>query len=602
MTEKLATRAEVPDELKWNLKDLYPSDEAFEQAAAAFKEKLKSFGKHEGHVTDSASNLYETFKELTLLINDALRLEVYGQSRNDSDTTNPDGTRLFAEAQSTLITLESSVSFMDSEVSQLSDSRFAAFMCEEPGLKNFQRDIEVNYLRSRGHILPAEQEKILAQTGDMFANGENVFSVLTDADMTLGEIKTNTGKKVELSWATKSIYSESSDRYLRKQADENIRQAYKKLQHTLAATLTAHMKGTVINNRLHHFETAREGELFRNEIPESVYETLVSAVHDHLEGEHQYLRLRKDCLGLKPMYEYDNQVPLAGNPKIKFTYSDSKKIVLEALAVLGDDYLDGLKKEFNEGWIDAAENVGKRAGGYQVDVYGVHPYILLNWSDNYEGLTTLAHESGHAMQSYFSDKNQPSQYTHYLIFTAEIASTTNENLLLSFMLDKYADNKDMKIYLLQKSIHNFIDSVNKQTLYAEFEHDCYQTIESGHPLIAEELSKDYASLRAQYSGPAESATSSEDIHWAWVPHFYYNYYVYQYATSMAISTILADRIYRKVPGALEQYKAFLKAGSSQAPIDLIKQVGVDVTSGQYLDDAFAVLDKRIAELKELLGK
>lgn len=602
MTEKLATRTEVPDELKWNLKDLYSSDDAFEQAAAAFKEKLKSFGEHEGHVADSAESLYKTFSDGVALDNELKRLYVYCMTRDHSDTTNPQGTKLLTEGQGLFSAFGAATAFLNVEVTRITSDEFKKLLSDEPRLEEYKRYIEVNFLRNRDHILPTEQEKILAKSDTVFNSSENIYSNLNDADIKFGEVKDENGDIVELTPARYSEFMNSTNRGLRKQVSENFKTAYKNLQHTFAATLTAHMNGVIVKNQLHNFKTAREGELFQNEIPESVYDTLVTTVHNHLDGQHRYMQLRKDVMGLNQMYGYDTRVPLVGGSKLKFTFSESKSIVLDALKILGDDYVTGLKHEFSEGWIDAAENVGKYSGGYQIDVYGVHPYVLLNWSDNYDGLTTLAHESGHAMQSYLTDQFQAVQNTDYPIFTAEIASTTNENLLMAYMLDKYADNKAMKAYLLQTSIETFIGTVNTQAMYAEFEHQCYETVEDGEPLTADRLGELYGELDRQYDGPALSTTSKMSPSWAGIPHFYMNYYVYQYATSMAISMILADRIYRKVPGALEQYKAFLKAGSSQAPIDLIKQAGVDVTSGQYLDDAFAVLDKRIAELKELLGK
>lgn len=602
MTEKLATRAEVPDELKWNLKDLYENDDAFETAAAAFKEKLVAFGKHEGHVTESATTLYETVSEETDLETELRRLYVYGLLRYHSDTTDSKGAKVITEAQNVETAATAAVAFVNEEVAALTQEKFNQYLDEEQRLQDYKRLIKASYLRNRDHVLPANQEKILAKSGSVFDSAQDIYSSLDDADIKFGEIKDENGKMVELTQARYSIFRESKNRELRKQASEKVEGAYAKLQHTFAAVLSSHLQGTVIKNQLHNFKTAREGEMFKNEIPESVYDTLVTTVHNHLGSEHQYKQLRKDVLGLETMYSYDGAAPLLDSLNLKFTFEDSKKIALDALKILGDDYVDGLKHEFTEGWIDAAENVGKYSGGYQIDVYGVHPYVLLNWSDNYDGLTTLAHESGHAMQSYFSDQTQAAQNVNYPIFTAEIASTTNENLLMAYMLDKYADNKEIKAYLLQQSIRTFIGTVNLQTLYAEFEHQCYQTVEAGEPLTADKLGTAFATLLEKYNGPAVTQTSDQDIFWAEIPHFYMNYYVYQYATSMAVATTLADRIYRKVPGALDQYKTFLKAGSSQAPIDLIKQAGVDVTSRQYLDDAFAVLDKHIAELKELLGK
>ena len=602
MAKKLATRAEVPDELKWNLKDLYPSDDAFEKAVTAYKQQLAEFSKREGHVTESAQTLYETASEAVSLSGVLRRIYFYANARNDSDTTDPVGTKLAGQAQSLYAQTQTARSFLTTEITALSKGKFDQYLKDEPRLKDYRRYLELNFLRNQGHVLPLAEEKLLAQSSKVFEGAENIFSMLNDGDLKYGDSEDENGETVELTDAKVSEFMQSTNRDLRKRTSHLIKKAYDGLQHTFATTLSTHMEGTVLKNRAHHFTTAREGELFDNEIPESVYDTLVATVHDHLQGEHDYMQLRQDVLGLKPMYNYDRSAPLLGDPKLKFTFDESKAIVLDALKVLGDDYLDGLRAEFSGSWIDAAENVGKRSGGYESEVYDVHPYILLNWSDNYYGLTTLAHESGHAMQSYFTDATQPLQDADYPIFTAEIASTTNENLLMDYMLDKYADNKEVKAYLLQQSIQTFIGTVNLQTLFAEFEHQAYEKVESDEALTSDYLSTMYAKLGEQYNGPAVTFEDEKNTGWAGVPHFYYNYYVYQYATSMAISTTIADRIYRKVPGTLNQYKTFLKAGGSQAPIELIKQAGVDVTSRQYLDDAFAVLDKRIAELKEVLGK
>ncbi|KRL53938.1 Oligoendopeptidase F [Furfurilactobacillus rossiae] len=531
-----------------------------------------------------------------------MRIYFYANARNDSDTTDPVGTKLAGQAQSLYAQTQTARSFLTTEITALSKEKFDQYLKDEPRLKDYRRYLELNFLRNQGYVLPLAEEKLLAQSSKVFEGAENIFSMLNDGDMKYGDIEDENGETVELTDAKISEFMQSTNRDLRKRTSHLIKKAYDGLQHTFATTLSTHMEGTVLKNRAHHFATAREGELFDNEIPESVYDTLVATVYDHLQGEHDYMQLRQDVLGLKPMYNYDRSAPLLGDPKLKFTFDESKAIVLDALKVLGDDYLDGLRAEFSGSWIDAAENVGKRSGGYESEVYDVHPYILLNWSDNYYGLTTLAHESGHAMQSYFTDATQSLQDADYPIFTAEIASTTNENLLMDYMLDKYADNKEVKAYLLQQSIQTFIGTVNLQTLFAEFEHQAYEKVESDEALTSDYLSTMYAKLGEQYNGPAVTFEDEKNTGWAGVPHFYYNYYVYQYATSMAISTTIADRIYRKMPGALDQYKTFLKAGGSQAPIELIKQAGVDVTSRQYLDDAFAVLDKRIAELKEVLGK
>ncbi|HAT55249.1 MAG TPA: oligoendopeptidase F [Lactobacillus sp.] len=602
MVKKQLTRAEVPDELKWNLKDLYESDEAFESAMETFKTALSDFEKNEGHVTDSGATLLKSVSEVDQLNNTVQRLYFYASARNDSDTTDATGTKLIGEIQTVAAQADTQMSFFETEVAALTEAQYDALEAEEPGLKEYRRFLVANFIRRHDHMLPLAQEKILAASSKVFAGAENTFSMLNDGDLKFGEIEDENGEMVELTRARMAVFSESTNRDLRKRTSDLTRKAYDAVQRTFATTLSTHMDGTVLKNQLHHFATAREGELFGNEISEDVYDTLIATVREHLDGQHKMNALRKDALGLDPMYKYDLWAPLLGDPKLKFTFTESKELVLEALKVLGDDYLDGLKHEFTEGWIDAAENVGKRSGGYENAVYDVHPYILLNWSDNFDGLTTLAHESGHAMQSYFTNANQPSQNSDYPIFTAEIASTTNENLLMDFLLEKNADNKEIKAYLLQQSIQTFIGTVNTQAMFAEFEHQAYQQVEKGQALTADNLDELYGTLQADYLGPAVSVDKKANSGWAGIPHFYYDYYVYQYATSMAIATTLADRIYRKVPGALDKYKTFLKAGSSQAPIELIKQAGVDVTSRQYLDDAFAVLDKRIAELKELLGK
>jgi len=403
-----------------------------------------------------------------------------------------------------------------------------------------------------------------------------------------------------LTHGNRSQFTESQNREVRKEATFAYEKPYHNLRNTFAQTLNSFISSQNMQAEVRHYRSGREAALSGEQIPESVYDTLVKSVNEHLPLVHRWYALKKEVSKLDPFYKYDINVPLAGQDLLKTTFEEGKAMTLDALSVLGPEYVAGLKQEFDNRWIDAAENKGKRSGGYQVSVYSANPFILLNWTDKLYSTYVLAHESGHAMHSYFSQKKQPSEYADAPIFLAEVASTFNENILTDYLLEKYADDKQALIFILEQSISGFVGTIFRQTQFAEFEHQAYQAEQNGQTLTADYLDQLNGELVNKYYGPAVAESGTRTQSWAYVPHFYMNYYVYQYATSWAAATALSQGVWQHENGALEKYYQFLSAGGSDYPIEILKHAGVDMTNDQYLVRAFEVFEKRLDWIEKLI--
>ncbi|MCH4058586.1 MAG: oligoendopeptidase F [Pediococcus pentosaceus] len=494
---------------------------------------------------------------------------------------------------------EAAVSFYDPKITQLSAAQLDQFLDEKPELKQYEFNLR-RIQEQAAHTLTPAEEKLLAQLQPAIDDASDISSKLDDADLDFGMIKDENGEEVQLTNATASEFATSADQDMRMRASKQVAKAYRSMRNTFGATLKSHVHSQNILATIRHFDSARQMNLADQKIPEAVYDTLINTTHEHLDLMHDYYAFRKAYLGLDHMYQFDRHVPLVADAKLSLAFEEGKKVTMAALAPLGKDYQNYLQEEFEQRWIDAAENKGKRSGGYEDDVYGVHPYILLNWNDIYDSTSTLAHESGHALQSVYTDKAQPFWYSQYPIFIAEIASTLNESLLNHYMLEKYADDPQIKAFILTQDVDNFIGTVYRQTLFAEFEHFIYTEDAKGTTLTPDLMADKFNGLFKEYNGDAVTDLPWKDDTWAQIPHFYYDYYVYQYATSKAIATALADDIISGKPGALENYKKFLSAGASNYPVEIVKQAGVDVTKRDYLDQAFKLFGEEVEELKRIL--
>jgi oligoendopeptidase F len=453
---------------------------------------------------------------------------------------------------------------------------------------------------AREHVLTAREEELLAGAGEIFAAPSKTFSVLNNADMTFPKVKNEEGQEVQLTHGLYGKLMESPDREVREGAFKALYKTYDGLKNTFATTLSTNVKAHNYKAKVHKYESARAAALANNHIPESVYDTLLDVVNEHLPLLHRYVDLRKDLLGVEELHMYDMYTPLTGEAPIKYSIEAAMEETLKGLQPLGEDYLAILQEAFDNRWIDWLENEGKRSGAYSSGAYDTNPYILMNWQDSLNQLYTLVHELGHSVHSYLTRKNQPYVYGDYSIFLAEIASTTNENILTDYLLKTQTDPK-VRIYILNHYLDGFKGTIFRQTQFAEFEHYIHQQALAGVPLTQDFMTSYYAELNAKYYGPSVEKDPEIGIEWTRIPHFYYNYYVYQYATGFSAATALAKRIVEGEEGALEKYLSYLKAGNSGYPIEVMKKAGVDMTQSAYIEDAMKVFEERLNELEQLIA-
>lgn len=596
---KQPTRAEVPAELTWNLSDLYESDEEMKAALRQTAQQAKQVQQLKGKLADNdGQNLLQALQQAKTINADLEQEYVYAMLRHDSDTTDAAATELMGVAEQAATTIDEQLSFLDPEIVALDGQQLQQWINDNSELQEFRYALHQTRLQ-KGHVLSADQEKLLSSLGRSIDSPSDIFNTLNDADLKFGQVHNDQGELVELTDGNRGEFAQSKQRKVRKEAFLAYQKPYHELRNTFAATLNDFIDGENTLAKLRHYSSSRAAALSSNEIDERVYQNLIKTVNDHLDVAHRWYRIKQQALGLDDFYQYDVNVPLA-KEAIKADYDQGKKLVLSALSVLGPKYEQALKHELTQRWVDVAENKGKRSGGYEVGIANVHPYVLLNWSDQLESTFTLAHESGHAMHSWFSQHAQPSEYAEAPIFLAEIASTFNENILTKFLLQKYEGQPDKQLYVLEQSINGFIGTIFRQTQFAEFEDHAYVTQQKGQRLTADYLDQLNQKLVQKYYGPTVKLAGTPTQSWAYVPHFYMHYYVYQYATSWAIATTLAEQVWEKQSGARDRYLDFLRAGGSASPLLTLKKVGIDVTKPDYLEDALAVMQKEEDQLEQLL--
>ncbi|WP_164507801.1 oligoendopeptidase F [Lacticaseibacillus suibinensis] len=599
MTEQIK-RSEAPVALTWDLTALFADEAAFTAAVTEAQAKTKALAKQEQTFTADAQQFAKTLASY-YEANEALdRIGMYSMLAVAQDTTDPQAQQLAATAEQATTAFAQAVAWLEPAIVALPESRLAAFEAAEPTLKQYRHALAA--IRTQvGHVLAPGEERVLAALGTTIDAPESIQSTLDDADLSFGTIEYD-GQTQPMTKGLRRVIGENGPRPVRKQAAKQFDTAYYDHRFTFAQSLQAHVHAQNTLAQIRHYSSARAMDLSQNQISEAVYDTLLAETHAHLDLAHRYYALRKQTLGLDVMHPYDLSLPLTGG-KTPFapTYDEATATTLAALAPLGSDYQAHLEDEFAHRWVDVLETKGKTSGGFEDAAYGVHPYILLNWADNYDAMSTLAHESGHAMQSVYANANQPYWDSQYPIFTAEVASTTNESLLNAYLLNTTKDDRAKQIYLLSDEVENFLGTFYTQARFAEFELFMYQTEASGQPLTAEALTAKWDELEAAYYGPSVTPTPWPKAQWARIPHFFYNYYMYQYATSKAIATTFAKRILTEGEPAVAAYKAFLKAGNSDTPVNLLKRAGIDVTKPDYLDAAFAHVNGRLDQLAKLLN-
>lgn len=597
MAQKILKRSEVPVENTWNLADMFESDDAWLAEYEALKALPAKIVEFQGKLGESAATLLAFLK-----LEDEIELRLtplygYASCKGDEDTANGFYQDLRGKAMSTYVAISGAASFATPEIMAIDEAKLEEFYKTEPELETYRRSI-YRIRRRAAHVLSPECEMILATAGEIADAPDNIGSILRNADMRFPSVVDGEGNEHQLTDGTFVPLLESSDVTLRKNTFEAYYGRMSEFKNTIAATLDAQFKQLRFFANARKYNSTLEASLDRTEVPVEVYHNLISAVHANLDKMYRYVALRKKLLGVDELHMYDVYTPIVADAASEIPYSEAKETVLEALQILGTDYVELLKEGFNNRWIDVYENEGKRGGAYSSGNSRPHPYVLLNHHDNLDSMFTLAHEMGHALHSYHSTKYQPINTSDYVIFVAEVASTCNEILLMRHLLAKTTDKKE-RAYLINHFLDQFKGTVYRQTMFAEFELAMGQMSESGQTLTADALSAKYHELNKLYFGEDMISDDGIALEWTRIPHFFYNYYVFQYATGFSAACAIASRILEEGKPAVDDYKKFLSGGSSTDPISLLKIAGVDMSSPEPVNAALKLFGDLITEMEEL---
>lgn len=592
-------RNEINEKDTWDLSTIYPTDQAWEEALKDLTEQLETVAQYEGHLLDSADNLLEITEFSLEMERQIEKLYVYAHMKNDQDTREAKYQEYYAKAMTLYSQLDQAFSFYEPEFMEISEKQYADFLEAQPKLQVYQHYFD-KLLQGKDHVLSQREEELLAGAGEIFGSASETFAILDNADIVFPYVLDDDGKEVQLSHGTYTRLMESKKREVRRGAYQALYATYEQFQHTYAKTLQTNVKVQNYRAKVRNYKSARHAALAANFVPESVYDNLVAAVRKHLPLLHRYLELRSKILGISDLKMYDVYTPLS-SVEYSFTYQEALKKAEDALAVLGEDYLSRVKRAFSERWIDVYENQGKRSGAYSGGSYDTNAFMLLNWQDNLDNLFTLVHETGHSMHSSYTRETQPYVYGDYSIFLAEIASTTNENILTEKLLEEVEDDAT-RFAILNNFLDGFRGTVFRQTQFAEFEHAIHQADQNGEVLTSDFLNKLYADLNQEYYGLSKEDNPEIQYEWARIPHLYYNYYVYQYSTGFAAASALAEKIVHGSQEDRDRYIDYLKAGKSDYPLNVMRKAGVDMEKEDYLNDAFAVFERRLNEFEALVEK
>jgi oligoendopeptidase F len=596
--QSIPKRSEVPEEMTWNLKDMFESDQAWMAEYEAMKEFPAKIAAFQGTLARSAQDLLAWFR---LQDEIELRLSVlmgYASCKGDEDTGNSFYQDVRGKAMNVYVSIASAAAFATPEIMAIADETLDQFYAQQPELETYRRSL-YQIRRRKDHILSPAEERLLASAGEMANASENIAGVFRNADQIFPDVTDSQGNVHPLTDATFVPLLTSPDRELRRRAFETYYKQLGQYKNTIAATLDGQFKQLCFFSNARHYDSTIQASLDATEVPVSVYMNLIEAVHNNLDKMYRYVALRKKLLGVDELHMYDVYTPIVADADQAITYEQAKETVLEALQVLGDDYVDLLKEGFSNRWIDVYENVGKRSGAYSSGNSRPHPYVLLNHKDNLDCQFTLAHEMGHALHSYHSCKYQPVSTSDYVIFVAEVASTCNEVLLMRHLLKKTTDKKQ-RAYLINHFMDQFKGTVYRQTMFAEFELAMGKMAESGQALTADALCQKYHALNKLYFGPDMVSDDQIALEWARIPHFFYNYYVFQYATGFSAAVAIANRILKEGAPAVADYKKFLSGGCSTDPISLLKIAGVDMSSPEPVNSALALFGELVDEMEQLV--
>lgn len=599
MSDKnLKQRNDIPKEYKWDIEDMYPDESQWDKDVADAVKDAEEFAKYQGKLTESAKTLAEALKDRDAIWQKLEHAFVYAAMKKDEDNRVDKYQAMDDKCGSAVAKVAASMSFFTPELLDASEETILSYLNEEPSLAQYEFLLK-SALREKEHILSAAEENILAQMSEVTGATNDVFKMLNNADMTFGEVVDEDGDTVKLTHGNYIQFMESHDREVRKTAFTNMYEAYKKLINTIATNYNYNTKTDVVSARIRKYGSSLAAALSGGNIPLDVYHNLIAQVHDALPTMHKYIELRKKVLGVDELKMYDIYVPLVKLPKKVIKFEEAVEIMAKGLAPLGEEYINQVKKVVSEGWIDVYENEGKTSGAYSFGCYDSKPYILLNYTDSLKDVFTLVHEMGHSMHSYFTRKTQPYTYGDHSIFTAEVASTVNESLLIKHLLATETD-PEMRKYLLNYYIEEFRTTLFRQTMFAEFELKAHEEIEKGGVLTAQWLSDTYNELNTLYFGPALSEDEYIKYEWARIPHFYRGFYVYQYATGYSAATAISSKILEEGAEARDNYIEFLKSGSSDYPVELLKIAGVDMASPEPVKMAMETFKNLVDELEKLL--
>jgi oligoendopeptidase F len=592
-------RSEISTEHTWNLESIFPNNTNWEHDYQALTARLPELEALQGTLEASGKALFSVLQARDEVREQIEKLFVYASMRKDEDTTNSTYQGMYDQAMQLFVRITTALSFIEPEILALPQAKMDQFLRDYPELKLYDHQLH-DLSRNRPHVRSAEIEAVLAAVGEVTETPDAIFSMIDNADLKLPVIKDEEGREVELTKGNYLVYIRSKDRQVRKEAFEGMHQTFLKQRNTLAATLAGQVKGSIFHSRQRGFASTRERALFHNNIPVNVYDNLITTVHEHIPLLNRYLKLRKRMLQLDELHMYDLYVPIVEETADEITYQEACDTVLTALAPLGSGYTSILQRGFSERWIDVYETPGKRGGAYSGGSYATQPFILLNFQNKRDSMYTLAHELGHSMHSYFTRHNQPFQYGEYTIFVAEVASTFNEGLLTEHLLKTNSD-RAVQLAILNHSLEDIRATLFRQTMFAEFEQWIHAQAESGQPLTADVLSSAYHDLNATYYGGETVIDELIDIEWARIPHFYYNFYVYQYATGISAASALVQQVLHEGQPAVERYLHFLRSGSSEYSIDLLKKAGVDMTSPEPIRLALKLFEDHLTRMEELIG-
>jgi len=596
--KKLKRRDEIDSKYKWDIEAMYDSDEKWNQDIEDSIKKADDFSKYQGKLGESAKTLADALLESDAIDQTLERAYVYARMKLDEDNRVSKQQAMHDKSITAIARISAAMSFIMPEIISIPEETIRQYLSDDERLKRYEHLLS-DAMRQKQHVLSVDEENLMAQMAEVTGATGSIFTMLNDADMKFGTVKDEDGDEVTLTHGNYINFMKSKDRSVREDAYIHCYEAYKNLINTLSTTYSYNVKRDVVSSRIRHFDSARQAALSGGNIPESVYDNLIESVNDYLPVLHEYIDIRKELLGLDELKMHDVYVPLIDIPERVIPFDEGVEIMKEGLSPLGEDYIERLTAGVNSRWIDIYENEGKTSGAYSFGSYDSYPYVLLNYTDTLQDVFTIVHEMGHSMNSLLTRETQPFTYGDHSIFTAEVASTVNESLLMKHLLNKETD-KEMRKYLLNMYIEEFRTTLFRQTMFAEFEQLTHKFVEDGGSLTADWMCEEYDKLNNKYFGPSLSHDDYIKYEWARIPHFYRSFYVYQYATGYSAATAISKKILEEGAPARDAYIDFLKSGSCDYPVELLKIAGVDMESREPVNMAMETFKNIVEEFKGLL--